>query len=71
MPDCIQYKFLFSFGTYADPEPGAETSTLRLQLRLWPKVPAPWGSCSTTLLFFYHKKNAPGPLSSTLVYFRI
>ncbi len=44
MLDSIQYEFRFIFTTQA----GAETSTFRL--RLQPKVPAPCGSGSTTLI---------------------
>jgi hypothetical protein len=54
MLDPIQYEFGFFLTTLSDPEPGAgaETSIFRLQLQ--PKVPAPCGSGSTTLLNVYN-----------------
>jgi hypothetical protein len=50
MLDPIQYEFRFFQNTLADPEPGAgaETSIFRLQ----PKVSAPCGSGSTTLVYW-------------------
>jgi hypothetical protein len=49
MLDPIQYEFRFSQNTLADPEPELGAETLRLRLRLQPKVLAPCGSGSTTL----------------------
>jgi hypothetical protein len=50
MLDPIQYEFRFFQNTLADPEPGAGVETSIFRLRLQPKVSAPCGSGSTTLV---------------------
>jgi hypothetical protein len=56
MLDPIQYEFLFLFTNLADPEPGDrdKAETLIFRLRLQPKVLAPCGSGSTTLVNAIH-----------------
>jgi hypothetical protein len=53
MLDPIQYEFRFFQNTLVDPEPGAGAETSIFQLRLQPKVLAPCGSGSTTLLILH------------------
>jgi hypothetical protein len=50
MLDPIQYEFRFLQNTLGDPEPGAGAETSIFRLRLQPKVSAPCGSGSTTLV---------------------
>jgi hypothetical protein len=50
MLDPIQYEFRFLQNTLVDPEPGAVAGAETLIFRLQPKVSAPCGSGSTTLL---------------------
>jgi hypothetical protein len=50
MLDPIQYEFRFFQNSLADPEPGTAAETSIFQLRLQPKVSAPCGSGSTTLV---------------------
>jgi hypothetical protein len=66
MLDPIQYEFRFFQNTLVDPEPGAGAETSIFRLRLQPKVSAPCGSGSTTLVFWIRQirnvLNLPGPL---------